>query len=88
MEKTCLHRFCGDCKSCERDYEPITPTHPLNNYNCKRYYEINFVTTDIKVVKFNVIDKAYLTKGHVFGRNGDLKEELLEKRVKELEYKK
>jgi len=88
MKKTCLHRFCGDCKDCKEDYEPITLTHPFNNYNCKKYYEIGIITTEIKVVKFNVIDKTCLTVGHFFGRNGDLKEELLEKKAKELEYKK
>jgi len=47
MEKTCLHRFCGDCKGCKVDYEPISPTHPVNNYNCKRYSEIHFGTFEV-----------------------------------------
>jgi hypothetical protein len=87
MEKTCLHRFFGDCKDCKEDYEPITQTHPVNNYCCKRYYEIRIIKTNIMTVKFSVIDKMHLTIGHFFGRNGDLKGELLEKKVKELETK-
>ena len=36
-EKTCLHRFFGDCKYCFRDY---SDKHP-NNTDCCNYYEIN-----------------------------------------------
>jgi hypothetical protein len=41
MKKTCLHRFLGECKECIADYEPISPTHPINNNCCKSYYEIH-----------------------------------------------
>jgi hypothetical protein len=47
MEKTCLHRFCGDCKDCKIDYEPITFNHPFNNYDCKNYCEIHFFTINV-----------------------------------------
>ncbi len=42
MEKTCLSRLFGRCKNCQRDYEPITPAHPVNNYSCRDYYEVHF----------------------------------------------
>ena len=47
MEKTCLHRFLGECKGCVRDYEPRTINHPVNNCDCKNYYEIHFLTYEI-----------------------------------------
>jgi hypothetical protein len=49
MEKTCLHRFCSDkgCKNCKEDYESITPSHPVNNYSCRNYYEIHVLTNNI-----------------------------------------
>jgi hypothetical protein len=78
MKKTCLHRFLGECKECKEDYEPISANHPLNNYLCKHYYEINTITTDS--VEFNLMDKMYLG----FESNGELKEELLKKKAEEL----
>jgi hypothetical protein len=59
MEKTCLHRFCGDCQGCEVDYKPITPEHPLNNYSCKRYCEIHFGT--FEVVELTLREQINLT---------------------------
>jgi hypothetical protein len=41
--KTCLHRLFGDCNGCKEDYEVITANHRVNNYNCKKYYEINLL---------------------------------------------
>jgi hypothetical protein len=43
MEKTCLHRGepLEKCKNCQRDYELISLTHPVNNESCKDYYEIH-----------------------------------------------
>jgi len=89
MKKTCLHRlnrqsFCGNCKTCKEDYEPRTPDHPFNNYDCKDYYEIGILTTNTIVVDFNIIDRMCVGFGHMFGRNGDLKKELLEKKAKEI----
>ncbi|MEK6913120.1 MAG: hypothetical protein AABW47_00405 [Nanoarchaeota archaeon] len=86
MKKTCLHRGepYGKCKNCREDYEPISPTHPVNNYDCKNYYEIGILVTNTPVVTFNAFDKLYLTMGHLMGRDGDLTEELLIKKAKEL----
>jgi hypothetical protein len=44
MEKTCLHRLFGECKSCEIDYELISLNHPVNNYNCLNYKEVHIIT--------------------------------------------
>ena len=59
----------------------------MNNYNCKSYYEVGILTTNITVVTFNVFDKFHLAMGHLIGRDGDLTEELLIKKAKELEDK-
>jgi len=45
LEKTCLNRFLGRCKTCKVDYDP---THYPNNYNCKNYYEISVFRTEVK----------------------------------------
>jgi hypothetical protein len=37
IEKTCLHRFLGDCPECKKD---LKINHSLNNYDCPRYTEI------------------------------------------------
>jgi hypothetical protein len=81
MEKTCLHRFCGDCQDCEVDYEPITPEHPLNNYNCKRYYEIHFGT--FEVVELKLRDQLRIALAESSLDRRDLKDELLKKRLEE-----
>jgi hypothetical protein len=85
MEKTCLHRFLGECKGCVEDYEPISPTHPCNNLSCKKYYEMHYITSNTIVVELSLTDKIYVGLGHIFGRNGDLKEGLLKKKIKEME---
>jgi hypothetical protein len=59
MEKTCLHRFCGDCKDCKVDYEPISPIHPFNNYSCKKYYEIHCITQEIEEIGLR--DEIFIT---------------------------
>lgn len=47
MKKTCLHRFLGECKNCKEDYEPKSKMHPVNNYDCPKYYEIHILSHDI-----------------------------------------
>lgn len=47
IEKTCLHRMCGECRGCMKDYGPITPEHPVNNYSCKNYYEVHIGTFNV-----------------------------------------
>ena len=67
MGKTCLHRFCGDCKECKEDYEPISSIHPFNNYDCKRYYEIHFIVNEVVERKFIRIFKKEEDEPKVVG---------------------
>jgi len=48
MGKTCLNRLLGYCPGCKEDYEPITFSHPVNNYNCNRYNEVFAITDEEK----------------------------------------
>jgi hypothetical protein len=41
LEKTCLHRFLGNCSGCEKD---IKDDHHPNNYDCPRYSEVKIQT--------------------------------------------
>jgi hypothetical protein len=81
MGKTCLHRFCGDCQDCKEDYEPITPTHPVNNYNCKIYHEINFLTHE--VVELKLRDKIRISLNESSFGDENLRDKLLKKRFEE-----
>ena len=77
MSSSILWRLYG----CKEDYEPRTPEHPFNNYNCKKYSEIHFITHE--VVELKLIDKVRIafTESSLDGRN--LRDELLKKRLEE-----
>lgn len=37
IEKSCLHRFLGNCPDCKKD---LDSKHSPNNYDCPNYREI------------------------------------------------
>ena len=43
--KTCLNRFLGQCKGCDRDYN--IEHHP-NNYDCPRHIPFSLLIFDVK----------------------------------------
>jgi hypothetical protein len=45
LEKTCLHRINGECKSCLIDY---SPNHHPNNYDCRDYVDVDIVVIKIE----------------------------------------
>jgi hypothetical protein len=45
LEKTCLHRFLGECENCKRNYDE---NNRPNNYDCRNYHEIKIEVIEVE----------------------------------------